>query len=94
VDIHLNRAVWEDKVRKYSAPFAKYTNIYEATSLLQSEVETRWFVNTEGTVVQTSQPGFHLFVMATTKASDGMELPLYESYFAFQEKISPTTLRF
>jgi TldD protein len=89
VDIHLNRALWEDKVRKYSAPFAKYTNIYEATALLQSQVETRWFVNTEGTVIQTSQPGFHLFVMATTKASDGMELPLYESYFAFQEKDLP-----
>jgi predicted Zn-dependent protease len=89
VDIHLNRALWEDKVRKYSAPFAKYTNIYEATSFLQSEVETRWFVNTEGTVIQTSQPGFHLFVMATTKASDGMELPLYESYFAFAEKDLP-----
>jgi TldD protein len=89
VDIHLNRALWEDKVRKYSAPFAKYTNIYEATSFLQTEVETRWFVNTEGTVIQTSQPGFHLFVMATTKASDGMELPLYESYFAFAEKDLP-----
>jgi TldD protein len=89
VDIHLNRALWEDKVRKYSAPFSKYTNIYEATSFLQSEVQTRWFVNTEGTVIQTSQPGFHLFVMATTKASDGMELPLYESYFAFQEKDLP-----
>ncbi|MGA2878739.1 MAG: TldD/PmbA family protein [Bryobacteraceae bacterium] len=89
VDIHLNRALWEDKVRKYTAPFAKYTNIYEASSFLQSEVETRWFVNTEGTVIQTSQPGFHLFVMATTKASDGMELPLYESYFAFAEKDLP-----
>jgi len=89
VDIHLNRALWEDKVRKYSAPFSKYTNIYEATAFLQSQVETRWFVNTEGTVIQTSQPGFHLFVMATTKASDGMELPLYESYFAFQEKNLP-----
>jgi TldD protein len=40
-------------------------------------------------VLQTSQPGFHLFVMATTKASDGMELPLYESYFAFSEKDLP-----
>jgi TldD protein len=89
VDIQLNRAAWEEKVRKYTAPFAKYTNIYEASSFLQAEVETRWFVNTEGTVIQTSQPGFHLFVMATSKASDGMELPLYESYFAFSEKDLP-----
>ena len=89
VDIQLNRAAWEEKIRKYTAPFAKYTNIYQATSFLQAAVETRWLVNTEGTVIQTSQPGFHLFVMATTKASDGMELPLYESYFAFSEKDLP-----
>ena len=89
VDIHPNRAVWEAKIRKYTAPFSKYTNIYQASSFLQAEAETRWFVNTEGTIIQTSQPGFHLFVMATTKASDGMELPLYESYFAFAEKDLP-----
>ncbi len=88
-DIHLNRPLWEEKIRKYTAPFAKYTNIYEATAFLQADVETRWFVNTEGAVIQTSQPGFHLFVMATTKASDGMELPLYRSYFGFSEKDLP-----
>jgi hypothetical protein len=33
-------------------------------------------VNSEGTVIQASQPGLHLFVIAATKASDGMELPL------------------
>ncbi|HLJ49529.1 MAG TPA: metallopeptidase TldD-related protein [Bryobacteraceae bacterium] len=88
-DVHVNRAAWEDKLRKYTAPFARYTNIYQASSFLQAAVETRWFVNTEGTVIQTSQPGFYLFVMATTKASDGMELPLYESYFGFSEKDLP-----
>jgi len=46
-------------------------------------------VNSEGTLVQTSQPGLHLFVIAATKASDGMELPLYESYFGFTEKDLP-----
>lgn len=89
VDVRFNRPLWEEKVRKYTAPFSKYTNIYEATSYLQAAVETRWFVNGEGTVLQTSQPEFHLFVMAITKAPDGMELPLYESYFAFSEKDLP-----
>ena len=90
VDARVNRTLWEDKVRRYTAPFAKYTTIYQASSFLQAEMQTRWFVNTEGSVIQTSQPGFHLFVEATTKASDGMELPLYESYFAFQEKDLPS----
>jgi len=88
-DVRFNRPLWEEKVRKYTAPFSRYTNIYEATSYLQAAVETRWFVNSEGTVLQTSQPGFHLFIMAITKAPDGMELPLYESYFAFSERDLP-----
>ncbi|HEY6341102.1 MAG TPA: metallopeptidase TldD-related protein [Bryobacteraceae bacterium] len=87
--IQVNRAAWEEKTRKYTAPFARYTNIYQATSFLQASVETRWYVNTEGAVIQTSQPAFHLYVIATSKASDGMELPLYESYFAFAEKELP-----
>ncbi len=89
VDIQVNRLAWEEKIRKYTAPFAKYTNIYQAQAFLQASAETRWYVNTEGTVLQTTQPGLHLFVIAATKASDGMELPLYESYFGFTEKDLP-----
>jgi predicted Zn-dependent protease len=88
-DIQLNRQVWEDKIRKYSAPFAAYTNIYQAQAFLQAGNETRWYVNSEGSVIQTSQPAIHLFIYANTKASDGMELPRYESYFGFSEKDLP-----
>jgi TldD protein len=88
-DIKLDKKVWEEKIRKYSAPFAAYTNIYEAQAFLQAGNETRWYVNSEGSVVQTSQPAIHLFIYANTKASDGMELPRYESYFGFSEKDLP-----
>jgi TldD protein len=89
VDIQVNRTAWEEKIRKYTAPFARYTNIYQAQAFLQASAETRWYVNSEGSVIHTSEPGFHLFVIAATKASDGMELPLYESYFGFAEKDLP-----
>ena len=46
-------------------------------------------MNSEGAVIQTSQPAFRLFIVANTKASDGMELPRYESYFGFSEKDLP-----
>ena len=88
-DVQVNRAAWEDKIRKYTAPFAQYTNIYRATAYFAATAETRWYVNSEGTVIQTSQPGFQLFIVANTKASDGMELPRYESYFGFTEKNLP-----
>jgi predicted Zn-dependent protease len=88
-DIKADRRLWEDKVRRYTAPFAKYSNIFQATAILSASSETRWFVNSEGARIQTSQPGWHLFVIAYTKADDGMELPRYESFFGFTEKDLP-----
>jgi TldD protein len=88
-DVQVNRAAWEEKLRKYTAPFGKYTNIYQGGAYLTVAGETRWYVNSEGSAIQTSQPSFRLFVTAATKASDGMELPLYESYFGFTEKNLP-----
>jgi TldD protein len=89
VEIKIDRKIWEDKVRKYSAPFAQYTKIYQATAFLSAGVETRWYVNNEGARIQTSQPAWRLMLIAYTKADDGMELPLYESFFGFTEKDLP-----
>jgi predicted Zn-dependent protease len=89
VEIKVNRPVWEEKIRKYTAPFAAHPDIYQAMAYFTGDAETRWYVNSEGSVIQTSQPGFHLMIVAATKAPDGMELPLYESYFGFSERDLP-----
>ncbi|MGH7521056.1 MAG: metallopeptidase TldD-related protein [Gemmatimonadales bacterium] len=78
----VDRAAWEQKVRRYTAPFAQQRDIYEANAHFSATVETRWYVNSEGTEIQTSQPGFRLLISAFAKADDGMELPRYESFFA------------
>jgi predicted Zn-dependent protease len=88
-DIKVDRAAWEDKVRRYTAPFATHTDVYDASAVLSVSSETRWFVNSEGTRIQTSQPAWHLYLIAYTKADDGMELPRYESFFGFTEKDLP-----
>jgi TldD protein len=75
--------IWEEKIRKYTAPFAKYGDLYEADALFSADIETRWYVNSDGSQIQLSQPFYRLFISALTKADDGMELPRYESYFAF-----------
>jgi hypothetical protein len=40
--------VWEEKVRKYTAPFARYGNLYEAQAYFNADIETRWYVNSDG----------------------------------------------
>jgi len=81
--VFIDRRLWEEKIRKYTAPFAPHGNIYEASATLSASGETRWHVNSEGSAIQTSQPYYRLFLSAYTKADDGMELPRYESFFSF-----------
>ena len=76
-------ADWEAKVKRYTAPFAAYGDIYRATAGLSATAETRWFVNSEGAEIQTSETRYRLSLSARTKADDGMTLPRYESFSAF-----------
>ncbi len=81
--VEYDRAEWEDRVRRYSAPFAEHGEFLQASASLAAGTDTRWFVNSEGSEIQTSETRYRLFVSAMTKADDGMELPLYKSYSSF-----------
>lgn len=78
----VDRAAWEAKVRKYTEPFKRFGNIYQATAELSVTQETRWFVSSDGSAIQTVQPAYRLSISAWGKASDGMELPRTENFYA------------
>lgn len=86
----IDRKKWEDKVRAYTKPFRRFGNIYQADARLTATVETRTFVNSEGSRIQTSQPYYRLSVMGFAKADDGMELPKAESWFSTTLEGLPT----
>ena len=81
--IEADLAYWGQKVERYSAPFAQHGVFYQAQASISANTETRWFVNSEGSQVQTSETVYRLAIAANTKADDGMVLPLYRTYFAF-----------
>jgi TldD protein len=81
--LDVNRALWEGRVRKYSAPFRRASGLYDASATLTATQDTRWFSSSEGAAIQTSQTYYRLFITASSKADDGMELPAYESYFSY-----------
>jgi TldD protein len=87
--LQTDRHAWEVKLRKYTAPFAAYGNIYEAHAEFLADLETRWYVNSDGSEIQVSHPYYRLFISAFTKADDGMELPRYESYFGVRPEDLP-----
>ena len=81
--INVDRADWEAKVGLYSEPFSAYGEILGASARLSAFTETRWFVNSDGAAIQTAETIYRLFISASTKAEDGMELPLYRDYGSF-----------
>jgi predicted Zn-dependent protease len=82
-ELKIDRQAWEERIKRYTAPFAVHENIYEARAVFTANAETRWLVNSEGSEIQTSRTLYRLFISAFSKAEDGMELPRYESFLAF-----------
>jgi len=82
VPLALDREAWTERLERITAPFRSEAGVYQASSTLLAERETRWFVNSEGTRLQTSQLRYRLNLRAETKAEDGMDLPRYASWFS------------
>ncbi|MCL2097790.1 MAG: metallopeptidase TldD-related protein [Bacteroidales bacterium] len=72
---------WENRLKKYSAEFSEIKDILDGESTLRFLVERKYFVTNEGTSIVQNNTYCHLFLSVMTQADDGMELPLYQSYF-------------
>jgi predicted Zn-dependent protease len=82
VSYTLDAKAWEARLRRISAPFADDPLVFRNDVQLQIEVDNRYFTNSEGSQIATGDLTCRLFIQAATKADDGMELPLYATYFA------------
>lgn len=89
----INKALWEKKVRSYTAPFSAHKEIIENSAELIGEVETRRYVNSDGSRIQISSPFYRIIISATAKADDGMELPLHQTYMSFRPEGLPDDAR-
>lgn len=87
--ITLDLVKWAGRTRAYSAPFRKYPWMLSADASFRSIVRNKYFVNTDGTKLVVPINYMHLLISATAKADDGMELPLYLSYFGYGESDFP-----
>ena len=79
-----DRAVWEGRIRRITKPFRDIPGISEASAEVSAEIETRRYVNSEGSVERLSAPLYRLIISATMKADDGMELPLHQTYMSMR----------
>ena len=89
-DAKFDPKVWEEKVKKYSAVFNANKDIIDSYCIFEIELTHKYFVDTDGAEVFENRLCYRLSVAAYSKADDGMNLPLYKNYFAYDPKDLPS----
>jgi predicted Zn-dependent protease len=75
--------LWKTKLNRYTSPFLPYHNILQGRASIRFSVIRKMFVSSEGVAIAQNNTYTHLFVSLEGKADDGMEIPIYKSWFAF-----------
>ena len=87
--LNFDSALWENRLRKITTPFAQHKEIVEGEASVTAELETRRYANSDGSRVQMSSPFYRVIITATAKANDGMLLPLHQTYMSFRPEGLP-----
>lgn len=88
--LKVDSEAWIARLKKISDLFNENTNIMQGDATLTYEVERRYFVDTEGRSVVENLPYARVMIQASVMALDGMQLPLYLSYFAYDPADLPS----
>ena len=73
---------WKKTVRQLSRLFREYPAVHESEVLFRVALDTRYFVNSEGTVVRQSKPLVTFYATASGQADDGARIKHYYPFHA------------
>ncbi|HEY3244529.1 MAG TPA: metallopeptidase TldD-related protein, partial [Phycisphaerae bacterium] len=85
----LERDARRGQLKRVSAMARDFPLVYSATVALADEVNGRYMVTSEGTRLQTSSKRCRVFLQASTKAEDGMDLSQTRIFDAASEERLP-----
>lgn len=89
VSLKLDVKAWEERLRRLSKPFADHPSILDSSLALSADAENRFYVNNEGTKLQFGRTALRIILTADTKADDGMDINLFDSFEAPDEEHLP-----
>ncbi|HEY6943859.1 MAG TPA: metallopeptidase TldD-related protein [Candidatus Acidoferrum sp.] len=84
-----DRSAWEAEIKRLSAAFRKYPEVYFATVVLQVSNSNSRMVSNEGTTLVSPTSSARLVMEAQTRADDGMDLLRVETFQAPNTKGLP-----
>jgi predicted Zn-dependent protease len=77
-DFRVDRAEWEQKLRRISASFRDYAHVHSSSVTFSASRTRRYCITSEGTKIQDERVQLRFFIVASTTADDGMKLWLYD----------------
>ncbi len=77
-----DKAQWEERIKKYSAPFLTNEAIVEGDASLEVGTERKYYVSSEGSRIVQNRTYAHLTINAAIRADDGDIVPLHTSFYA------------
>lgn len=80
VSARLDAAAWERRIAAHSAEFKGHPHVLYSGVSLEGGSSNISFADSTGTRLQYGRTLYRLYVLATTKAEDGMEMYLTESF--------------
>ncbi len=82
VSLDFDLDAWSERVRGASEAARQEPLVYDSSVGISAGVENRTMVTSEGTRLRTTNALFSVYVQASTKAEDGMELSKFEGFHA------------
>lgn len=83
-------SAWEKRIKKYSSAFLKDSAIFMGTASMIYQSTRKYFVSSEGDRIAQNSSSARVGFGGIIKATDGMEMPLNEAYFAFKPEDLPS----
>lgn len=79
---YFDQHAWGEKLKRYSAPFLKNSDLIESDVSLRISAERKYFISTEGTKIVQNFTSAYINISGSVRAYDGDIVPLHLSYFA------------
>ena len=89
ITLKLDRAVWENRLRRVSALFKVYPEIFDSQVKLSVDHQTRYIVTTEGTELVNERLIYGLHMTANARAADGLLINHFKSFYGASEREMP-----
>jgi TldD protein len=87
--VTFDRAKWTERLRRTSALFKKYPEIFDSQVKMSVDHQTRYLVTSEGTELVNERLIYSIQLLASSRATDGLLINHFKSFYGASEAEMP-----